>query len=216
MEIYLGASMAILAEIIGLGPAENEKFAAYLGFVKRENYLPPLVVQTECGEVFVCEFNSGEFQDSPDGVKFEKSYITPQDFQKTNMEYLLGRLLKDKKQIHFNLGESWDEERFFSWRSEVPDYINSLSKDILSTAITLTDGYEIARRMELLYELELFERIYRNTKEDEIYTDWKSGRKDSLEIIYKQIPWLYQKEIDKNKNVGFSNKKPSLDFYDKS
>lgn len=97
MEIYLGANMAILSEIVGLGPTIDEKFSTCLGFLKREKDLPPLVVQTKSGDVFVCEFNSGEFFDSTDSIKFEKNYIAPQDFQKTNMEYLLGRLLKEKK-----------------------------------------------------------------------------------------------------------------------
>lgn len=70
--------------------------------------------------------------------------------------------------------------------------------------------------MELLYELEIFETIYKNTKVDKIFEDWKSNRENSLEIIYTQIPWLYNKEINKNKNVRISNKKPGLDFYDES
>lgn len=211
MEIYLNVKLEIFAEIVGFGPVQNERFAIALGFKPRKKNLPPLVVQLNNGEIFVCEFNNANFSEE-NTIRFNYSYITHHDFKTVNFEKYFNLLVKDKKPINLDLGDSWDNERFLTWRYE--ENQDFLKKIPIKKGFCPGLGFKIARRLELIYELEIFMAIRNRFEKDEKYRKWLSEQDQIKKSIQDDIPWLLLSEQNKIVNTGNDSNKPGLDFYD--
>jgi hypothetical protein len=210
MEIYKNVKPVIFAELIGLGPVSDEKFSSLLGFKPRNKNLPPLIVQLITGELFSCVFDSTNLDDGS-AISFNRNFLLPEDFDKVGLDYKIKDLIQNNKPLRLFLGDDWTNERFLKWekcdRSIIPPN---------SYAISLGEGYKVARRMELIYEYSLWERICMETEEfqkkERSYLNWLHGRNQIEEIIREGLPWLIASEL--NKEFVFDNKKPGLDFYD--
>ena len=212
MEIYKNVKPAIFAELIGLGPAIDQKFSSLLGFKSDNKELPPLVVQLTTGEIFSCTFDPTNFDDEP-AVFFNRNFLLPEDFDKVGLSSKIKDLIQNGKPLKLFLGEDWVDERFLKWeKCDKPIFEIVLN----SAGISLGEGYKIARRLELIYEYSLFEQICKETEEyqkkERTYLNWLSGRTKVAEIINKEMPWLIALEV--NRKFDSDNKKPDLDFYD--
>lgn len=210
MEIYKNIKPSIFAELIGLGPVVDERFSSLFGFKPRNKNLPPLIVQLTTGELFSCIFDTTDLDDGS-AISFNRNFLLPEDFDKVGLDYKIKDLIQNGKPLRLFLGDDWTNERFLKWEKCDRSIVSPNSH-----AISLGEGYKIARRMELIYEYSLFKRICKETEEfqkkERSYLNWLSGRNQVEEIIRQGLPWLIASEL--NKEFASDNKKPGLDFYD--